>query len=187
MVVKKYPDGTRVLVRLSEVQKGNGANGQNSANPSANGAETVYYAPGQTTNKPVSTARLKVAEKPAPQKSSPSPQAPSKPTSVATPSPAASPPEESSPTARFQVGGTPVSPGFDRTMYSGMGPSLKYGQSFQDYAPKSVPTGPLSPGVKTQTEAPPAPPPPTKRSRRNSKEWSYRPNRKRWRPEVVRA
>jgi hemolysin activation/secretion protein len=158
LVVKKYPDGTKVLVRLSAVQKENGTPGQDSANPSANGSETVYYAPGQTTNKPVSTARLKVAEKSAPQKSSPSPQAPSKPTSVATPSPTVSPPEESSPTARFQVGGTPVSPGFDRTMYSGMGPSLKYGQSFQDYAPKSVPSGPLSPGVKTQTEAPPAPP-----------------------------
>ena len=151
LVVKNYPDGTKVLVRLSELNK-------DSEKRTDGDASTVhYYEPGQATNKPVSFGRLKVAEKTSPPKNQQSSQTPVPSSSVAATSPATAPSENSAPSTRFMGGGTTVSPGFDRTMYSGMGPSLNYGQSFQDYAPKSLPTGPLSPGAKAETEAPPVP------------------------------
>lgn len=34
-----------------------------------------------------------------------------------------------------------------------MGPSLKYGQSFQDYGPKTIPSGPLKPGAQITSSA----------------------------------
>lgn len=36
-----------------------------------------------------------------------------------------------------------------------MGPSLKYGQSFQDYGPKTIPSGPLKPGAQITSTARP--------------------------------
>ena len=163
LVVQKYPDGTKVLVRLSELKKTEGAGAKDSQNQFGGAAQSYYYGPGQTTNRPVSTARLKVANdsastsrrpvSPAP----PSRAAPPPAASPTPPAPAAKETEEAGVRPRVQVGGTPVSPGFERSMYSGMGPSLNYGQSFQDYGPKALPRGPLAPGVKTETQAP-APP-----------------------------
>lgn len=145
-VIKEYPDGSKVLLRLSEIK------GEETAPGKEKGARILFYEPGGQSQRPVSPGRLSVAED-TKQKRKPATSQPSQPatTTVTTTT------TEARPSSSPQASGTAISPGFDRAAYTGMGPSLAYGQSFQDYGPKTLPTAPLAPGVRPQVGAEPAP------------------------------
>ena len=112
----------------------------------------MFYESGGQTNRAVSTGRLSVV-------GTNKPPAVGSPSTAAKPStnrPAPREKTESRFTASVEATGTPVAPGFDQAVYTGMGPSLTYGQSFQDYGPKSLRTEPLAPGARPEAEPPPA-------------------------------
>jgi len=61
---------------------------------------------------------------------------------------AASPMVSPSAPSEGKVSQTPGPSTFGSPAAQAMGPSLKYGQSFQDYGPKTLPSGPLKPGAQ---------------------------------------
>ena len=140
-VLKVYPDGTQVVVRWSEL----GATmdqGENHGGP----PKIMAYNPGgmpKTTSQ--SAPSVPIAQRSQTQ------------LSVATTEyqPAVKPivpmgaPKPSPAKTESTVGGTSVSKGFGSTFNPSMGPSLQYGQSFQDYGPKTMPSGPMKAGSKT--------------------------------------
>jgi len=145
-VIKEYPDGSKILLRLSEIKKEETAPGKEK------GTRVTFYEPGGQTNRPVAPGRLAV---PTPVQSKPSPSP--KPSAPAPIQPAATTAStgstEARPSTGTPAGGTALSPGFDKAAYTGMGPSLSYGQAFQDYGPKSLQTAPLAPGARPEVEA----------------------------------
>ena len=140
-VLKVYPDGTQVVVRWSEL----GATmdqGETHGGP----PKIMAYNPGgmpKTTSQ--SAPSVPITQRSQTQ------------LSVATTEyqPAVKPivpmgaPKPSSAKTESTVGGTSVSKGFGSTFNPSMGPSLQYGQSFQDYGPKTMPSGPMKAGSKT--------------------------------------
>ena len=140
-VLKVYPDGTQVVVSWSQL----GATmdqGETHGGP----PKIIAYNPGGTPKSPSNTVQSpKVAQRSQTQ------------LSVATTEyqPAVKPivpmgvPKPSSAKTESTVGGTSASKGFGSTFNPSMGPSLQYGQSFQDYGPKTMPSGPMKAGRKT--------------------------------------
>ena len=140
-VLKVYPDGTQVVVSWSEL----GATmdqGETHGGP----PKIMAYNPGgipKSPSNPVQSPRVT--------------QRSQTQLSVATTEyqPAVKPivpmgaPKPSSAKTESTVGGTSVSKGFGSTFNPSMGPSLQYGQSFQDYGPKTMPSGPMKAGSKT--------------------------------------
>ena len=140
-VLKVYPDGTQVVVSWSEL----GATmdqGETHGGP----PKIMAYNPGGIPKSPSNPVQSpKVTQRSQTQ------------LSVATTEyqPAVKPivpmgaPKPSSAKTESTVGGTSVSKGFGSTFNPSMGPSLQYGQSFQDYGPKTMPSGPMKAGSKT--------------------------------------
>ena len=140
-VLKVYPDGTQVVVRWSEL----GATmdqGETHGGP----PKIMAYNPGGMPKKTSQAAP-----------SAPITQRSQTQLSVASTEykPPVKPivpmgaPKPSSAKTESTVGGTSVSKGFGSTFNPSMGPSLQYGQSFQDYGPKTMPSGPMKAGSKT--------------------------------------
>ena len=65
------------------------------------------------------------------------------------------PPVSSSMAAESRVSSAQAPSTFGSAAAQAMGPSLKYGQSFQDYGPKTIPSGPLKPGAQITSTARP--------------------------------
>ena len=65
------------------------------------------------------------------------------------------PPVASSVAAESRVSSAQAPSTFGSAAAQAMGPSLKYGQSFQDYGPKTIPSGPLKPGAEITSMARP--------------------------------
>jgi len=140
-VLKVYPDGTQVVVSWSQL----GATmdqGETHGGP----PKIIAYNPGGIPKSPSNTAQSPgVTQRSQTQ------------LSVATTEyqPAVRPivpmgvPKPSSAKTESTVGGSSVSKGFGSTFNPSMGPSLQYGQSFQDYGPKTMPSGPMKAGSKT--------------------------------------
>ena len=63
------------------------------------------------------------------------------------------PPVDSSVAAESWVSSAQAPLTFGSAAAQAMGPSLKYGQSFQDYGPKTIPSGPLKPGAQITSAA----------------------------------
>lgn len=140
-VLKVYPDGTQVVVSWSQL----GATmdqGETHGGP----PKIIAYNPGGVPKSPSNTVQ-----------SSGVTQRSQTQLSVASTEyqPAVRPivpmgaPKPSSAKTESTVGGTSVSKGFGSTFNPSMGPSLQYGQSFQDYGPKTMPSGPMKAGSKT--------------------------------------
>ena len=140
-VLKVYPDGTQVVVRWSDL----GATmdqGETHGGP----PKIIAYNPGDTPKSPSNKVQSPVVT-----------QRSQTQLSVATTEyqPAVKPivpmgvPRPSSAKTESKVGGSSVSKGFGSTFNPSMGPSLQYGQSFQDYGPKTMPSGPMKAGSKT--------------------------------------
>jgi hemolysin activation/secretion protein len=140
-VLKVYPDGTQVVVRWSEL----GATmdqGETHGGP----PKIVAYNPGGMPNTTSHSApSVPITQRSQTQLSVASTeyQPPVKPiVPMSSPNPSSAKTEST-------VGGTSVSKGFGSTFNPSMGPSLQYGQSFQDYGPKTMPSGPMKPVSKT--------------------------------------
>lgn len=152
-VIKEYPDGSKVLLRLSQVTaEEKSAEKETTAQAKPNGTRVVFYEPGGRTNRAVASGRLAVR---------PSAKRTQSSTAYTTAQPAAETAPgttaEAQPSTPTPATAAAVSPGFDKAAYTGMGPSLAYGQSFQDYGPKTLPTAPLAPGARPQVGTEPVP------------------------------
>jgi len=149
-MVKQYPDGTRVKVRWSQVDKWYDAGGQHGGPPKIR----TMREDEEDLPEEVPPAN------PPPRPATPAPTAPTS-ASVSTAAPTAS--SGSAPAAgapKFRTGpvdaspllirenevlGAEVSGGFPSNFSRGMGPSLEFGQAFQDYGPSTMPT--MTPGA----------------------------------------
>ena len=138
-VLKVYPDGTQVVVRWSDL----GATmdqGETHGGP----PKIIAYNPGGTPKSPSNKAQsLAVTQRSQTQLSVGTTEY--QPTVPIVPMGA---PKPSSAETESKVGGSSVSKGFGSTFNPSMGPSLQYGQSFQDYGPKTMPSGPMKAGSK---------------------------------------
>ena len=140
-VLKVYPDGTQVVVSWSEL----GATmdqGETHGGP----PKIMAYNPGgmpKTTSHPAPSVPITQRSQTQLSVASTEYQPPVKPiVPMSAPNPSSAKTEST-------VGGTSVSKGFGSTFNPSMGPSLQYGQSFQDYGPKTMPSGPMKPVSKT--------------------------------------
>lgn len=140
-VLKVYPDGTQVVVSWSEL----GATmdqGETHGGP----PKIMAYNPGgmpKTTSQPAPSVPITQRSQTQLSVASTEYQPPVKPiVPMSAPNPSSAKTEST-------VGGTSVSKGFGSTFNPSMGPSLQYGQSFQDYGPKTMPSGPMKPVSKT--------------------------------------
>ena len=140
-VLKVYPDGTQVVVRWSEL----GATmdqGETHGGP----PKIMAYNPGgmpKQTSPAVPSVPITQRSQTQLSVASTQYQPPVKPiVPMGAPKPSTAKTEST-------VGGTSVSKGFGSTFNPSMGPSLQYGQSFQDYGPKTIPSGPMKGGSKT--------------------------------------
>lgn len=140
-VLKVYPDGTQVVVSWSEL----GATMDQGENHGGPPKIMAYNPGGMPKTKSQSAPSVPITQRSQTQLSVASTeyQPPVKPiVPMGAPSPSSAKTEST-------VGGTSVSKGFGSTFNPSMGPSLQYGQSFQDYGPKTMPSGPMKAGSKT--------------------------------------
>ena len=140
-VLKVYPDGTQVVVSWSEL----GATMDQGENHGGPPKIMAYNPGGMPKTKSQSAPSVPITQRSQTQLSVASTeyQPPVKPiVPMGAPSPSSAKTEST-------VGGTSVSKGFGSTFNPSMGPSLQFGQSFQDYGPKTMPSGPMKAGSKT--------------------------------------
>ena len=140
-VLKVYPDGTQVVVRWSDLC-GTMDQGETHGGP----PEIIPYNPGvplKTAADPVQLTT--VTQKKQTQLSVP----PTEYKPVVSPIVPMGAPKPSSAPTESVVGGSAVSRGFGSSFNSTMGPSLQYGQSFQDYGIKTMPEIPLRAAITT--------------------------------------
>ena len=140
-VLKVYPDGTQVVVSWSEL----GATMDQGENHGGPPKIMAYNPGGMPKTKSQSAPSVPITQRSQTQLSVASTeyQPPVKPiVPMSAPNPSSAKTEST-------VGGTSVSKGFGSTFNPSMGPSLQFGQSFQDYGPKTMPSGPMKPVSKT--------------------------------------
>ena len=134
-VLKIYPDGTKVEARWSDLGKSIDLGEGHGGSP-----KIVPYAPGGPSTSP-GTMRPVTAE---PRSAKASPANSGTAQSTDSKKPVASrplKPLQMRPGSGFketEVSGNEISGGFPSTFSRGMGPSLQYGQAFQDYGPSTM-------------------------------------------------
>jgi len=139
-VLKIYPDGTKVETSWSELGK-TIDNGEGHGGP----PKIVPYSPGTPAStsgkmRPASAEPRPLSPSPIPSSTSPAKGVASRPLK----------PLQMRPGTGFketEVGGNQISGGFPSTFSRGMGPSLQYGQSFQDYGPSTLTPRTLPPST----------------------------------------
>ena len=150
-MVKQYPDGTRVKVRWSQVDAWYDSGGQHGGPPKIRTMrEDEEDLPEEV---PPAHPPPRPAPSAVPAPALATPTATTGPASVESSAAAPAGPKfrtgsaESSPLLirENEVLGAEVSGGFPSTFSRGMGPSLEFGQAFQDYGPSTMPT--MTPGA----------------------------------------
>ena len=125
-VLKIYPDGSRVVASWASlgnaVDQGEGRGGP---------PQIIPYDANEAT-----TSSLSETKKPNSQENTSSTRADA----------------SSRPVKENEVLGSEISGGFPSTFSRGMGPSLQYGQAFQDYGPSMLRSGPLPPSLLPRKE-----------------------------------
>lgn len=144
-VMKVYPDGTQVVVPWSELGKS-----MDMGNTHGGPPKIMPYDPRgagsspQASPKQPSPGRLGT---PVTQVNTAPPK--KQPTAGSSSATRASvKPRPSKAMVETEVAGSSVSGGFPSTFSRGMGPSLQYGQAFQDYGPSTLRSGPLPKSAK---------------------------------------